>query len=188
MLVIAVMAGAHAANQGRASLLVRDLGAKAIDVLRYTDVSSAKRESRFRRLLDDGFDLPFIGRFVLGRYWRKATPGQRVAFQRAFGQYVVKTYASRLGHFAGETLKVLSERVAGRKDVLVFARIDRPRGPPIKISWRVRTTGKRYRVIDVMVEGISMAVTQRSEFTAYIRRNGIENLVVRLARQAGGSR
>lgn len=177
--------GVRSAEPSAASLLVMDLGDKAIDVLATKELTPRQREDRFRVLLRRGFDLPLIGRFVLGPHWRRASRDQRNEFQQVFGEYVVKTYSSRLAAFSGETLKVVSERTASRRDVLVFARIDRDKGPPLKTSWRVRRKNGRHRVIDVMVEGISMALTQRDEFSAVIRRDGLKALITRLRRHTG---
>ena len=65
----------------------------------------------------------------------------------------------------------------GEKDVVVRMNIDQPSGPPIIADWRVRTTGSRYRIIDVMVGGISMAIMHRSEVASVVQRNGIEGLL-----------
>ena len=135
------------------------------------------REAEFRRLLSQGFAMPFIGRFVLGRYWRTATPEQREDYQALFAEYILRTYSSRLGGYAGETFSVTGARPAGKQDILVATRIDRPSGPPIKADWRVRVFDNEYKIIDIMVEGISMAVTQRSEFTNVVRSQGFEGLL-----------
>jgi phospholipid transport system substrate-binding protein len=74
-------------------------------------------------------------------------------------------------------MTIISERPAGTKDVVVSTRILRPSGPPIDADWRVRTTGERYRIIDVMVEGVSMVITQRSEFAAVVQRHGLQGLI-----------
>ena len=169
---------AEAAMQpGAASLFIRQLGDQAIAALRAPGASLEAREARFRKLLSEGFDLAFIGRFVLGRHWRQATPEQRTDYMALFSEYVLQTYSSRLGGYAGETMAILSERPAGTKDMLVSTRIERPSGPPILADWRVRTSGERYRVIDIMVEGVSMVVTQRSEFAAVVQRHGLQGLI-----------
>ncbi len=168
---------AAAAQPGGASQFIRRLGDQAIAALHAPDTSFEAREARFRSLLSEGFDLAFIGRFVLGRHWRQATPEQRTDYMALFSEYVLQTYSSRLGGYAGETMAILSERPAGTKDMLVSTRIERPSGPPILADWRVRTSGERYRVIDIMVEGVSMVVTQRSEFAAVVQRHGLQGLI-----------
>jgi phospholipid transport system substrate-binding protein len=166
-----------AVQPGAASELIRRLGEQAIAALGAPGASLEEREARFRSLLSEGFDLAFIGRFVLGRYWRQATPEQRSDYLALFGEYVLQTYSARLGGYAGESMTILSERPAGTKDVVVSTRIARPSGPPIEAAWRVRATGGRYRIIDIMVEGVSMVVTQRSEFAAVVQRHGLQGLI-----------
>lgn len=160
-----------------ASQFIQWLADQAIAVLGSTSSTLETRESEFRRLLSQGFAMPFIGRFVLGRYWRTATPEQREDYQELFAEYILRTYSSRLGGYAGETFNVTGARPAGKQDILVATRIDRPSGPPIKADWRVRVFDNEYKIIDIMVEGVSMAVTQRSEFTNVVRSQGFEGLL-----------
>ena len=163
-----------------ASQFVKWLAEQAIAALRAPGMSLEQRETVFRNLLRQGFDLPFLGRFVLGRHWRTATPEQRDDFQQVFEEYILSTYSYRLGGYAGESFTVLSARAAGSKDAMVSTRIARPSGPPVKADWRVRVINGQYKIIDIMVEGVSMAVTQRSEFASVIKRNGFEGLLTAL--------
>ena len=165
------------AQTGEASQFIRQLGDQAITTLQTPGITLEEREARFRGILRNGFDLPFIGRFVLGRYWKKTAPEVRDDYLNLFSEYLLQIYSARLGGYAGEALTVVSERPAGTKDVVVSTRIDRPSGPPIAADWRVRITDNRLRIIDVSVEGVSMVVTQRSEFASVIQRNGVEGLI-----------
>lgn len=160
-----------------AAEFVKRLANEALATLNQSGGSLAQREAAFQKLLREGFDLKLIGRFVLGRYWRTATPGQRDDFQRLFEEFVLKSYAYRFGGYKGEDFTIVSTRAAGEKDALVKTRIVRPSGPPITADWRVRAKGDRFRIIDVMVAGVSMAVTQRSEFAAVINRGGFNGLL-----------
>ncbi len=160
-----------------ASGFVQNLSSQAIQVLQDDSGSLAQRETLFRALLVEGFDLNLIGRFVIGRAWKSADKYQRESYLRAFGEFIVHKYSAMLGGYAGETMTVVSEQTSGKKDILVHTRIDRPSGPPIEAHWRVRSQGGAQRIIDVMVEGISMAVTQRAEFKSVIQRHGIDGLI-----------
>jgi phospholipid transport system substrate-binding protein len=167
-----------AVQPGRASPFIRGLGDQEIAALRKPDAGPEVRAAQFCRLLSERFDLPFIGRFVLGRCWNQATPEQRSDYLAVFGDYVLKTYSARLGGYAGEIMVVLSERPAGARDVVVSTRIERPSGAPFVAEWRVPTGGEeRHRVIDVIVAGVSMVVIQRSEFAAVIRRHSLQGLI-----------
>lgn len=170
--------GAAGATVNDAAYFINQLGNQAISTLRATDLTLDQRESRFRSLLSEGFDLRFIGRFVLGRYWRGATPDQQNDYIALYGEYLLQTYAARLGGYAGETMMVTGARRANDKDIVVSTKLDRPSGPSIAADWRVRLIDGQYRIIDIMVEGISMAITQRSDFASVVRRDGIDGLLI----------
>ncbi len=160
-----------------ASAFITDLADRAIVILQSNGDNLENREAQFRVLLSAGFDMPFIGRFVLGKHWRKATPQERADYQALFTEFILKTYSRRMGGYAGQTFAVADARPAGKKDVMVKTRIVQPNGPPINADWRVRPQNGQYKIIDIMVEGVSMAVTQRSEFNAVVRQRGIQGLL-----------
>lgn len=136
-------------------------------------LSDSQREAGFRRLLERNFDLKRIGRFVLGKHWRRASRDERAEFHRLFDDFVIATYAARLGPYSGETLEVGTVRGAGERGVTVTSRILRPQGEPIRLDWRLRRIGSGgWQIVDIVVEGVSLALTQRSEFDSVIRRSG----------------
>lgn len=173
----AARAEADQATLDGAAALIRDLAEQAFGVLRRQDVSLEEREAVFRRLLRQGFDMDFIGRFVLGKHWREMQQEQQAEYLEVFSEYVLQTYSRRLGGYAGQTFAVVGARPAGQQDAVVQTRIDQPSGPPILADWRVRPNAGGYRIVDVMVEGVSMAVTQRSEFGAVVQRDGVAGLI-----------
>ena len=178
-MLIAVLGvtGIARATINDAAQFINQLGNQAIDTLRATNLTLDQREARFRGLLSQGFDLRFIGRFVLGRYWRGATPDQQNDYIALYGEYLLQIYAARLGGYSGETLTVIGARRANDKDIVVSTRLDRPSGFSIAADWRVRVIDGRYRIIDIAVEGVSMAFTQRSEFASVVKRDGIDGLL-----------
>lgn len=160
-----------------AAAFIRKLAGQAIGILQSSNVRLAAREAQFRVLMSNGFDMPFIARFVLGKHWRKATPQQRSDYVALFTEFILQTYSRRMGGYSGQSFAVAGARAAGKRDILVRTRIVRPGGPPIKADWRVRPNGSEYRIIDIMVEGVSMGVTQRSEFNAVVRQRGMPGLL-----------
>ena len=171
-----------AAQAETASEFVANLGESAIELLADQDISDDARVERFYGLLEEGFDFPLIGRYVLGIHWRRATDQQRSEYAVLFEQYLVSTYASRLGSYGGETLDVKGERSDPNRDTIVSTEIIQKRGPRVKVDWRVRESAGIYKVVDVIVEGISLVITQRDEFSSVIRREGVgvEGLLAQL--------
>ena len=151
---------------------VHSFTTEAIAALADQTLPVDRREAEFRRLLVANFDMERIGRFVLGRYWRKASEAQRAEFHRLFEDMTVITYSQRLSQYAGESVKVGGIRNRTEKGVTVSSRIVRAKGSPIAVDWRLRRTGDGWRVVDVRIEGVSMAITQRQEMGAVIKTAG----------------
>jgi len=155
-----------------ASSFVSRLAERAIQGLTNKDISTEERTQRFRQLLTEGFDVPQIGRFVLGRYWRVATEDERAEYLKLFEDFIVANYANRFGEYAGENLKIGAGSRTGDGDVIVYSELIRPSGAPVKVDWKLRPEGGAFKIVDVAVEGVSMTITQRDDFSASIQRNG----------------
>ncbi len=196
-LVLALLAGAVLPWRGAlaavtpavvegASRFLDQLAGQAIGILSRKDGNLEAREAAFRKLLVGAFDIAFIGRFVLGRSWRKMTPAERDDYLGVFTEFIVKTYSRRLGGYSGESFKITRAKATGKKDVTVRTSIQRPSGPAIKADWRVRVIDGQYRIIDISVEGVSMALTQRAEFASVMRSHGMTGLMQALRLRSQG--
>lgn len=166
---------------------ISDLGQRTVQILA-AKASETEREAKFRTIFEEGFDVPAIARFVLGGYWRTASEAQRHDFMTLFEAYVIRAYAVRFNDYGGEQLKVTLARAEDDQSSMVQSSIARPSGaPPIKVDWRVNKTANGFKITDVIVEGVSMAVTQRQEFASVIQRNGgqIDGLLKLLREKAG---
>ena len=149
---------------------VATLGQQGLQVLGPT-VQPAQRAARFRQLLDDDFDLPGIARFVLGPFGRAMSPAAQQQFLPLFRDYLVKAYTARLGQYGGSPFRVTGARPQDG-GTLVTSQVWRSNGNPIEIDWYVVDRGGHPLVSDVIVDGVSMKITQRDEFAAIIQRNG----------------
>jgi len=161
--------------------MISSLGSQALEVLG-KGTSPSERVARFRELLREDFDVPGIGRFVLGRYWNTATEEQRAEFIKLFEEYIAIAYATRLAEYTGEKFKVIGSR-PDSDGAIVSSQIIRPAGAqPVKVDWRLTGRSGAYKISDVSVDGISMAVTQRSEFASVIQHNGgqVQGLIAML--------
>lgn len=160
-----------------ASVFIQELGKRTMALFAQTSLPMPERETRIRNLMREVFAFETIGRFVLSSSWRTATPDQRDEYLSVFSEYIVRTYARRLGGYGGYGFVISQTKPLGRRDALVSTEIEQSSGPPLKAGWRVRAIGNGYKIVDVMVEGVSMAVTQRSEFDAIVRRDGLDKLI-----------
>ena len=153
---------------------VKALGDRAINLLTQSKVSDEQQETRFRLLLREGFAVDKIGRFVLGKYRRKATSEELDEFLKLFEDYIVSLYSSAFRNYSGETFavsRVVKTRSA--RDTMVVTHINPETDPnPTKVVFQVRNSKDVYKILDVKIQGVSMIVTQRDEFTGFIRNNG----------------
>ena len=172
------------------AIFVREFSAQAIGVLADRNLSGARREQAFRELLTAGFDVKAISRFVLGRYWRRTTEAEREEFMGLFEDLIVATYSRRFSDYSGQTLEVQAIRVENEKKAAVASRILRQAGAPIQIDWRLRRRGDSWRIVDVVVEGMSMVLSQRSEYAAVIKSDGgkIRGLLAKLRAKTARAR
>ena len=165
---LTTVSGAGAAD---ADLFMSQLWGQTVEVLS-NKVPRAERLARFRQLFQADFDVPGIARFVLGRYWRSATEQEQQEFLKLFEDYVVFVYGTRLSSFNGETFKLRGSRTDA-SGTIVSTDIISPSGEaPIKVDWRLITDHGSFKINDVIIEGISMLATQRSEFASVIQRHG----------------
>lgn len=151
---------------------INDVAQRGLGFLQSGTLTEEERKKEFRTLLEDSFDMNTIARFSLGRYWRQASEGQRSEYLKLFNEMIIDVYARRFGEYNGQTLSVTEARQEGKKDMLVTSVISSPSGPDVQVDWRVRRKDGRYKIVDIMVEGVSMALTQRSDFSSVIQRGG----------------
>ncbi len=168
----------QAATQNRAAQFVESLTGQAMIMLRQENISEQGRKDAFRGLLSAGFDMGLIGRVALGRQnWQEATTEQRDEYLDLFGEYLVDAYGSQISASLAQRLLVSKAVRIDDKDTLVHTSLSRNGQTYYQVAWRVRGSGENMRVIDVIIQGVSMLVTHRSEFTAVVARDGIEGLL-----------
>jgi phospholipid transport system substrate-binding protein len=167
-LALPARAGAPSEAAGFVDRLVGD----AMATVKDGGLTDQAREQRFDTLLRQGFDMPRIARFVLGRYWSEASAEERSEFTALFEQWVVRSYAPRLAQYSSETVKVTGARAEGDTDAVVSSQIVHQSGPPTRVEWRVSNRDGADKIVDINVEGISMALTERDQIAASIQRGG----------------
>jgi phospholipid transport system substrate-binding protein len=165
-----VSSGPSAAQTETPADFIRVLGNRGLEVIR-APTSISFKATYFRQMLQEDFDLPGMCRFALGRYYRISSHHKRREFCHLFAEDLLRFYGTRLSQYSGEGFVVTGSR-PDPAGLIVTSQIVRPQGPPVELDWRLVIRNGYYRVSDVVVEGVSMAVTKRSEIAAIIERNG----------------
>jgi phospholipid transport system substrate-binding protein len=185
-LVLVGVSPARAINAGEPSQFIQDLGNTAVGMVTNNNLTQADKAQQFRQLLRDGFALPSIARFAMGRYWRKADETQRERYTHLFEDYIVASYSARFNEYEGEAFKIVEEKRLDEGAAIVTTSIQRPNAKPVQVDWQVRDHNGQLKIVDVVIEGISMTLTQRSDFAAAIRQAGgdIDKFLDSLANKA----
>ena len=178
---------AKADDSKEAAAFLTALSQQAIQKLTDAAASENEKEQRFRELMETSFDLPRIGKFVLGINWRRASPEQRQNFIDVFEDIQVKRFLPMFAEYSGEKLLVTKVRRDQSRPELFFVNstIRRPKGEPYFVEWRLHRDADRYKILDVATEGVSMAVTLRNEYGSVAKQHGIDGLISQLRKKAG---
>ncbi len=172
-----------------AAQFIEQLGQEAVDELSRGDVPEAQRRAQFLDLLERGFAVEAISRFVLGRYWRVASSAQQEKFQEVFKRIVAQRFLPLFKDYGREDFVVEGARPDPAQPSLYAVRtlIARPGetandAPKVQVVWRVRPADDGYEIVDIKAEGVSMAITLRSEYNSAIQRAGgnVGNLIAML--------
>ena len=133
------------------------------------------------RLILPHFDFERMSRRVLGKRWKEASPEQRRRFVAAFRSMLVRTYATMLNEYRGQTL-VWLDPVARKKDdeIVVPVQVELSASQPVRVAYLMHGNGTDWKVFDVAVDGVSLVTNYRSSFRSEIARHGIEGLIERL--------
>ena len=167
-------------NAQAAEKFIKDTTAKGIEQIINANISQAEKDKRFYDLLNGALDLDFIGQFVLGRNWRTATPEQRKEFIAVYRDLNIATWSKRFNEFKGKNFVFKGTTPSSSKgQIFVDTVVPMDQGEPAKVVWRVREKNGDYKIVDIIIEGVSLTQSARSEYTAFIKNNpgGIDALI-----------
>lgn len=183
--VLLLFAGNAAAeiDAAKAEAFVKEVTTEGIEQIINANIPQAEKDARFAKLFNKALDLDFIGQFVLGRNWRTATPAQREEFIKVYRQLNISTWSKRFDEFKGREFifkGTSPSNSAGQ--VFVNSIVPMDQGEPAKVVWRVREKDGQYKIVDIIIENVSLAITARNEYTAFIKNNpgGVDALIANL--------
>lgn len=187
--VLIVLAGLLAVPASGARASAEDAGAfldalnkTAIETLNDTAISEDRRLQEFRKLAQKSFDVPRISKFVLGINWRRATPAQREEFLDVFEDVNLQRFMPLFTKYSDQKFSVTKVRQHKEKPRLYFvtSTISRDQSPTATVEWRVTKRDDEYRILDVVAEGVSMALTLRKEYGSVVKNSGLDGLIAQL--------
>ncbi len=171
----------------QAAMIVQDFSDQVLQLVTVKDISDAEKRVRFQSLLNTYFDVPTIGRFVLGRYWRRASAAEKSRYLGVFAKITAHSFVSRFSEYDGQLPRFISASQIDDRYIIVKTEIFDPNGgsPPFQVNWRVVANKTPMKIMDVVIEGVSLSITQRAEYAGFIQQNGgrVANLISALEKK-----
>lgn len=189
-LLILVFTGFFAtayASEKQAADYAMDVGDQALAIIS-GEGDDAQKKERLSELFVQHVDTDWIGRFVLGHNWRGMSEAQKQEYLQYYRGFLINQYTANFQEYAeGTHFTVTRSRPIGSKQdqFLVSMEIKRGKDQPVYVDYRVRGQNSGFRVIDIVVEGVSLLATQRSEFASVVQRKGIDHLIDKLKEHGG---
>jgi phospholipid transport system substrate-binding protein len=170
-------------NKNEAVKLIETVTEEGIEQIINSNSSQEEKNKVFRKLFTENLDLDYIGKFVLGRYWRTITPAQRKEFIDLYKEFNVLTWSKRFDEFKGKEFNFDGTSPANNPNqVFVNTSVPMQEGAPASVKWRVNNVNGKLKIIDIIVEIVSLAQTARNEYTSFIAKSpkGMDGLLENL--------
>ena len=143
------------------------------------------RYDQLAPVIKSSFDMPFISRTVLGKYWETFNNEQRSRFVEAFTKMSIATYAANFDRYSGERFKMVSEKEVSGGRILVQSQLIKSDGGKVQLDYLLHRTGSQWRIINVIAEGVSDLALKRADYSAFLKNKGFEALIEKLNEKVG---
>ncbi|MBL6080332.1 ABC transporter substrate-binding protein [Belnapia sp. T18] len=159
------------ADIGRAANFIQTTGQELVAAINDQTRDLPARRQRVAAVLRRAVEVERVGRFILGRWWNQASPQEQQEYLKLFEETLIRNLSARFGEYQGVRFSLGRTQQRTEDDVLVNTVIERPNTAPFSLDWRVADVGGQPKVVDVIAEGTSLRLTQRSEYSSVIQRN-----------------
>lgn len=174
---------AVAADANAASKYIETLANETLATISDKGLSKDQKQTKLETLFSGNVDIPWVGKFVMGTFWRQATDDQKSRYLQHYQTFIIRHYTSRFTDYTSGTFKMTGAKDDGEGEFTVSMTIQgaEANSQPVLVDYRVRTADKgAFKIFDINVEGVSMITTQRSEFSSVLNQNGIDYLINQL--------
>ena len=181
--LLAAPRSALAQGTDRASAFVKTVGDKLVSIVNNPGSASEKRAA-MTQVINSAVDVDGIGRFCLGRFWRQSSEEQQKQYLELFHEVLITNITSKLGEYKGVTFTMGRSRMQD-EEAAVSTTVIRPNNPPTAVDWIISNPSANPKIIDVVAEGTSLRLTQRSDYASYLAHNSnnVDALITAMRQQ-----
>lgn len=164
-----------------ATQVVENLHAELLVVMTQADALGYKgRYERLAPVVNSTYDLPFIAKTVVGRYWKKFSPEEKLEFVETFANLSIATYADRFNGYSGERFKTISEVELQSGRILVKTVLVKLSGEQVELDYILHRHSDKWRIINVIAQGVSDLSLKRADYTSYLKKNSFDDLLSKI--------
>ncbi len=138
------------------------------------------RYDRLSAVITSSYDLPFIAKTVLGKYWETFDPAQRSKFVETFSKLSIATYAHHFDNYSGQRFRTLLEKELGSGQILVRTRLVKSNGEEVSLEYVLRKVQNQWRIINTIADGVSDLALKRADYSSFLKNKSAEDLIARL--------
>lgn len=175
---------AYAANAEEARQFVDAVGKKVVTIV---NSGAADKQSQLTQMFTENVDMDWMGKFVLGAAWNQATEDQRNRYLQAYRQYLLARYTANFADYAGSQYTITGAKPFSEGQFIVSMSVNAPKAEDTEVQagYRVRTAENgQFKIIDIIIEGVSLLTTERSEFTSVVQKQSVDKLIEQLQSKA----
>jgi phospholipid transport system substrate-binding protein len=183
--VISVCACSEARAEASEPVITVDrLHSALLEVMKNADsLGFQGRRQKLAPVITENFDLAFISRIILGRQWDGLSQQEHAQMINTFTELTITTYAARFDGFSGESFRTVEEKAMNRGRKLIRTELVRPADEPVHLDYVLHQAQGRWRIVNVVAEGVSDLSLKRADYGSVIKREGFESLMQKLEGQ-----
>ncbi|MEZ5933569.1 MAG: ABC transporter substrate-binding protein [Alphaproteobacteria bacterium] len=158
-------------------------------VLSADEMAEAERVSAIAETIEAGTDTRLLGRLTLGRSWRELDDDQQKRYLKSFPKFITSTLAGQIvaasegvGSSLDDHFALIGSEHSGERDTVVQTEITTPKAEALRVDWRFRERHGGLTLIDVLIDGVSLLITKRNEFSAIIEQQSVDQLLIDIER------
>jgi len=170
-------------SSGEAESFVMDLSDKVLSIINDTNTSDEEKEKKLREFFVNSVDTEWMGKFVLGRYFRTASEEQKQQYMTLYHDYLIWSYVPRFKEYKGGSFYIIKvkEESSGNDAIVQTEMRGIKESPNIRVDYMMHRNGDgNFKIIDIVGEGISLITTQRSDFGGMISQKGLDYFISKL--------
>ncbi len=181
MLALSLFLPPPAKAADSATQVIEKLHTELLEVMKKADELGYRgRYERLAPVVTLTYDLPFIAKTVVGRYWEKFTPEQKSKFVETFTRMSIATYADRFDGYSGEVFKTISEDPLRRGRLVVKTVLIKSSGEQVQLDYILHQSSDQWQVINVIAQGVSDLSLKRADYTSYLKKRGFDDLLSKI--------